>query len=150
MHLLHYVHWYHWLLGAPIIPATHLLLPQPALPLVEPAHGAASSWRFSPPIASSAVAKWIHDNSWWIGVENLTFSQAESERMNGLATHLYFSTAGLRLKTYTEAEVTQALDALNAPAPAAAAAAGPRPMSISFSAKPGGAIPTTRPRRSTS
>ena len=43
-----------------------------------------SSWRFSPPTASNAVSKWIHANSWWIGVENLTFSQAESERMNGL------------------------------------------------------------------
>ena len=72
------------------------------------------------------VSKWIHANSWWIGVENLTFSQAESERMNGLGTHLYFSTAGLRLKTYTEAEVSRALEQLAAPAPAAAAP-GPAP-----------------------
>jgi hypothetical protein len=71
------------------------------------------------------VSKWIHANSWWIGVENLTFSQAESERMNGLATHLYFSTAGLRLKTFSEAEVARALEQLAAPAPPATAAGAP-------------------------
>ena len=125
LHLLHYVQWHHWLIGAAILPAGFYYLRNlrlrwwsilmAALSLV-----LLSSYRVE------AVAKWIHDNSWWIGVENLTFSQAESERMNGLGTHLYFSTAGLRLKTYSEAEVRKALDALNAPPPAAAAM-GPPP-----------------------
>lgn len=65
------------------------------------------------------VSTWIHDNAWWIGVENLTFSQAESERMNGLATHLYFSTAGLRLKTHGPDEVAAAMAALDTAAPPA-------------------------------
>ena len=59
------------------------------------------------------MVNWIHDNSYWIGVENLTFSQAESERMNGLATHLYFSTAGLRLKTYAPQDVEAAMAKLD-------------------------------------
>ena len=127
VHLLHYVHWYHWLLGATVIPATiyyarSLRFRWWSLPLALLFVGLLSTYRIE------AVSKWIHDNSWWIGVENLTFSQAESERMNGLGTHLYFSMAGLRLKTYTEAEVKQALDALGTPgAPPAAAAAGPAP-----------------------
>ena len=127
MHLLHYVYWYHWLMGLTVIPAAiyffrNLRFRWWSLPLLLLCAGLLSTYRIE------RVANWIHDNSWWIGVENLTFSQAESERMNGLGTHLYFSTAGLRLKTYTEAEVAKALDALNAPSPPPAAAAqGPAP-----------------------
>ena len=126
VHLLHYVEWHHWLLGAAIVPAglfyaANLRLRWWSLPMALLFVGLLATYRFEP------VYKWIHANSWWIGVENLTFSQAESERMNGLGTHLYFSTAGLRLKTYTEAEVAQALEALKAPQPAAAAAPGEAP-----------------------
>lgn len=127
MHLLHYVHWYHWLLGLSIIPAfiyflRNLRVRWWSLPLALLCVGLLSTYRIE------RVANWIHDNAWWIGVENLTFSQAESERMNGLGTHLYFSTAGLRLKTYTEAEVAKALEALHlTPAPPIAAAKGPSP-----------------------
>lgn len=124
VHLFHYVQWYHWLIGAAVIPAAafyvrNLRFRWWSLPVALVCVGLLSTYRFE------AVAKWIHDNSWWIGVENLTFSQAESERMNGLATHLYFSTAGLRLKTFAEADVARALDALKAPAPAAAATGTP-------------------------
>jgi hypothetical protein len=126
VHLLHYVHWHHWVLGALIIPAAiwyvlNLRFRWWSLPVALICVALLSTYRIQ------WVANWIHDNSWWIGVENLTFSQAESERMNGLATHLYFSTAGLRLKTFTQAEVKQAIDALHAPKPAAVAAAGPAP-----------------------
>ncbi len=126
VHLFHYVHWYHWLLGATVIPAAiyyarSFRFRWWSLPVALVFVGLLSTYRIE------AVSKWIHDNAWWIGVENLTFSQAESERMNGLGTHLYFSMAGLRLKTYTEAEVKQALAALDAPAPPAVAAAGPPP-----------------------
>ena len=126
VHLLHYVQWYHWLLGALIVPATiwyvrSLRFRRWSLPLALVCVALLSTYRIQ------WVANWIHDNSWWIGVENLTFSQAESERMNGLGTHLYFSMAGLRLKTYTEAEVKQAIAALQAPKPAAPVATGPAP-----------------------
>jgi len=127
VHLFHYVHWYHWLLGALIIPATiwyvmNLRFRWWSLPMALVFVALLSTYRIQ------WVANWIHDNSWWIGVENLTFSQAESERMNGLGTHLYFSMAGLRLKTYTHAEVQQAIAALSAPKPPVAAAAnGPKP-----------------------
>lgn len=127
MHLLHYVHWYHWVLGALIVPATiwyvrNLRFRWWSLPMALVCVALLSTYRIQ------TVANWIHDNSWWIGVENLTFSQAESERMNGLATHLYFSMAGLRLKTYTPAEVKQAIEALHAPQAAApVAATGPAP-----------------------
>ena len=120
MHLLNYVQWHHWLLGATVIPAGYFFLRNLRLrwwsvPVALVFVALLATYRIE------AVAKWIHANSWWIGVENLTFSQAESERMNGFGTHLYFSTAGLRLKTYAEAEVARALEALEAPAPAAAA-----------------------------
>jgi len=131
VHLLHYVHWYHWVLGAMVIPAgiwylRSLRIRWWSLPMALVFVGLLSTYRIQ------SVANWIHDNSYWVGVENLTFSQAESERMNGLGTHLYFSMAGLRIKTYTKAEVMQAMDALAAPQPAAptpvaAAAAGPVP-----------------------
>jgi len=126
MHLLHYVSWQQWLIGATVLPAAvyyaaNLRLRWWSVPAALLFAGLLSTYRFE------TVVNWIHDNSYWIGVENLTFSQAESERMNGLGTHLYFSTAGLRLKTYTEAEVAKALDALNAPKPAAAAASGEAP-----------------------
>lgn len=125
VHLLHYVEWYHWLLGATIVPATlfyaaSLRLRWWTLPIALVFVALLATYRIE------WVSKWIHRNSWWIGVENLTFSQAESERMNGLATHLYFSTAGLRLKTYTEADVARALAQLDAPPPGAAAG-GPPP-----------------------
>ena len=126
VHLLHYVHWYHWLLGATVIPAAiwyamNLRIRWWSLPVALCFVALLSTYRIQ------WVANWIHDNSYWVGVENLTFSQAESERMNGLGTHLYFSMAGLRLKFYTEAEVKQAMDALIAPRPAAAATVGPAP-----------------------
>lgn len=129
VHLFHYVQWYHWLLGATVLPAAiyyvaNLRLRWWSLPMALVFAGLLSTYRIEP------VSKWIHDNAWWIGVENLTFSQAESERMNGLGTHLYFSMAGLRLKTYTEAEVRQALDALQSPAPPAAAATGGTPPDV--------------------
>jgi hypothetical protein len=124
VHLFHYVSWYHWLIGAAVFPAAGFYLSKLrfrwwSIPLALVFAGLLSTYRIEP------VSKWIHDNSWWIGIENLTFSQAESERMNGLATHLYFSTAGLRLNTFTEAEVRTALKALDAPAPAAAAGGTP-------------------------
>ena len=120
VHLLHYVEWHHWLLGAAIIPAAvyyaaNLRLRWWSVPMALVCVGLLATYRIE------GVSKWIHGNSWWIGVENLTFSQAESERMNGLATHLYFSTAGLRLKSFSEAEVSRALEQLGAPAPSAAA-----------------------------
>lgn len=124
MHLLHYVEWYQWVIAATVIPAAiwfvmSLRLRWWSLPLALVCIALLATYRIE------WVTKWIHANSYWIGVENLTFSQAESERMNGFATHLYFSTAGLRLKTYSEAEVARALDALNAPAPGAASAVKP-------------------------
>jgi len=124
MHLLHYVEWYQWLIGATVIPAAiwfvmSLRLRWWSLPLALVCIALLATYRIE------WVTKWIHANSYWIGVENLTFSQAESERMNGFATHLYFSTAGLRLKTFSEAEVARALDALKAPAPGAASAVKP-------------------------
>lgn len=110
--LLGYVSWTDWLIAACIVPALALALRNLrfrlwSLPLAALCVGLLSTYRIE------AVADWIHDNSYWIGVENLTFSQADSERMNGLATHLYFSTAGLRLKTYTDSEVQAALQALD-------------------------------------
>ena len=126
MHLLHYVSWQQWLIGATVLPAAiyyaaNLRLRWWSVPSALVFLGLLSTYRVE------TVVNWIHDNSYWIGVENLTFSQAESERMNGLGTHLYFSTAGLRLKTYSEAEVAKALDALNVTQPAAAAAPGEAP-----------------------
>jgi len=127
VHLFHYVHWYHWLLGATVIPAAiwyarNLRIRWWSLPVALLFVGLLSTYRIQ------WVANWIHDNSWWIGVENLTFSQAESERMNGLSTHLYFSMAGLRLKTYTQAEVKQAMDGLRSQQPpVAAVTTGPKP-----------------------
>jgi hypothetical protein len=121
LHLLHYVEWHHWVLGATVLPGAYVFLRNLrlrwwSLPMALLFVGLLATYRIE------WVSKWIHANSYWIGVENLTFSQAESERMNGLATHLYFSTAGLRLKTHTEAEVARALEQLDAPAPAPAAA----------------------------
>ncbi len=126
MHLLHYVTWDRWLMGALIIPATLIYLKGFrfrlwSIPLAALCLAALSTYRIE------AVSKWIHDHAWQIGVENLTFSQAESERMNGLGTHLYFSMAGLRLHTYAEAEVKQALEAMGQPQPAPALATEPKP-----------------------
>lgn len=109
--LLGYVAWYHWLAALSIVPALYLAarnlrLRLWSLPLALFCAGLLSTYRIE------AVVDWIHDNSYWIGVENLTFNQAESERMNGLATHLYFSTAGLRIKSYSDAEVEAAMSVL--------------------------------------
>jgi phosphoglycerol transferase MdoB-like AlkP superfamily enzyme len=125
VHLLNYVEWHHWLIAATVLPGAYFYLRNIrfcwwSLPMALLFVGLLATYRIE------WVSKWIHANSYWIGVENLTFSQAESERMNGFATHLYFSTAGLRLKTYTEAEVANALGKLEAPAPAVAAS-GPAP-----------------------
>ena len=127
VHLLHYVHWYHWLLGASVIPAAiwyarNLRFRWWSVPVALLFVGLLSTYRLEP------VSKWIHDNSYWAGVENLTFSQAESERMNGLGTHLYFSMAGLRLKTYTQTQVKQALDALPVKKPPASSAVAAAPV----------------------
>ena len=126
LHLFSYVTWDRWLMGAAIIPAAGLFVWQRRLrwwsaPVALVFAGLLSTYRIE------AVSDWLYYNSWRIGVENLTFNQAESERMNGLATHLYFSTAGLRLKTYTEAEVAKALAALDAPQGSVAAGPGPMP-----------------------
>jgi phosphoglycerol transferase MdoB-like AlkP superfamily enzyme len=120
IHLLSYVDWHQWLIGASVIPGGYyylrnLRLRWWSLPVALLFLALLSTYRIE------WVSKWIHDNSWWIGVENLAFSQAESERMNGFATHLYFSTAGLRIKTYSEEQVATALAQLNAPPPAMAA-----------------------------
>ncbi len=126
MHLLHYVTWDRWLIGALVVPAFVFYLWRLrfrwwSVPLALLCVGLLSTYRIE------AVSKWIHANSYRIGVENLTFSQAESERMNGLGTHLYFSTAGLRLKTYAEWEVRQALDALYKPSPVPSTIGGQAP-----------------------
>jgi phosphoglycerol transferase MdoB-like AlkP superfamily enzyme len=110
-HLLGYVAWHNWLIGATIAPALFYGLKSIrfrrwSIPLFAVCVALLSTYRLEP------IVKLIHKHSYWIGVENLTFSQAESERMNGLPTHLYFSTAGLRLKIFTEAEVKLALAAL--------------------------------------
>ncbi len=110
--LFGYVGWSDWLVGVLAIPALIYALRNIRVrvwspPLAILCIGLLSTYRYEP------VVDWIHDNSYWIGVENLTFSQAESERMNGLATHLYFSTAGLRLTTFAQAEVDAALAALD-------------------------------------
>lgn len=116
-HLLGYVSWQNWLIGATIAPAAFygfksIRFRRWSIPLFAVCVALLSTYRLEP------VVKLIHKHSYWIGVENLTFSQAESERMNGLATHLYFSTAGLRLKTFTAREVEAAMNALDAdPAP---------------------------------
>jgi phosphoglycerol transferase MdoB-like AlkP superfamily enzyme len=114
--LLNYAAWSDWLKAAVIVPALfysfqNFRFRTWSLPLASCCVALLATYRIEP------VVNWIHDNSYWIGVENLTFSQAESERMNGLATHLYFSTAGLRLKTYSHDEVQAALAALDIDAP---------------------------------
>ncbi len=106
--LLGYVSWDKWLVGLLIVPALvfaarNLRFRRWSLPVALSCVALLSTYRLE------AVAKWIHDNSYWIGVENLTFSQAESERMNGFATHLYFSTAGLRLGSFTDEEIRAAM-----------------------------------------
>ncbi|MFO1121225.1 MAG: LTA synthase family protein [Hyphomicrobiales bacterium] len=116
--LLGYVSWDKWLIAALLLPALYLAFRNLvfrawSIPLALSCLFLLSTYRFE------AVANWIHDNAYWIGVENLTFSQAESERMNGLATHLYFSTAGLRLRTFTDTDVRGAMAELDlAPPPA--------------------------------
>ena len=110
--LIGYVSWKNWLIGALIIPALYysvrnLRIRLWSLPLATCCIALLSSYRLE------AVANWVHDNSYWIGIENLTFNQAESERMNGLATHIYFSMAGLRLKTFSDEEVQAAMQALD-------------------------------------
>ena len=94
VHLFQYVQWYHWLIGAAILPATAFYLTQPALPLVEPAAGAGLRGASLDLSLRVGRRNGSTTNSWWIGVENLTFSQAESERMNGLAHALVFLDRG--------------------------------------------------------
>jgi phosphoglycerol transferase MdoB-like AlkP superfamily enzyme len=125
MHLFGYVGWDKWLMASAIVPASafglfSLRFRPWSLPLLALCVGLLSTYRIE------RVVQYIHDNSYWLGVENLTFSQAESERMNGLATHLYFSTAGLRLKTYSADQVKAALDALDV-GPVAGPRATPAP-----------------------
>lgn len=112
-HLLGYVSWQNWLIGTTIAPAAFygfksIRFRRWSIPLFAVCVALLFTYRLEP------VVKLIHKHSYWIGVENLTFSQAESERMNGLATHLYFSTAGLRLTTFTAREVQSAMEALDA------------------------------------
>ena len=106
--LLSYVSWDKWLMGALIFPAGvwylwNLRLRKWSLPVALLCAGLLSTYRLE------AVVNFIHDEMGPWGLENLTFSQAESERMNGLATHLYFSTAGLVLQSYTAEQVAEAL-----------------------------------------
>jgi phosphoglycerol transferase MdoB-like AlkP superfamily enzyme len=123
--LLGYVMWRDWLAGAMVIPAAIHALRNArvrlwSLPLAATCAALLTTYRIEP------VATWMHDNSYWIGIEELTYSQAESERMNGLATHLYFSTAGLRLTSYSAADIKAAMDRLDAgPVPPARTAANP-------------------------
>ena len=123
--LLGYVSWDKWLVGALLIPALYYAARRFrfrlwSLPLALTCVALLSTYRLE------AVANWIHDNSYWIGVENLTFSQAESERMNGFATHLYFSTAGLRLISFSDEEIRIAMSGLGS-AGAPGTQAGQRP-----------------------
>lgn len=111
-HLLGYVSWDRWFVAAALVPAIYYFLRNLrfrwwSLPLFACSVALLSTYRLEPVVA------WIHDHGPRIGVENLTFSQAESERMNGISTHLYFSTAGLRLKTFTTQEVEAAVASLD-------------------------------------
>ncbi|MBI2719476.1 MAG: sulfatase-like hydrolase/transferase [Rhizobiales bacterium] len=111
LHLLGYVGPGKWLVAGMILPAAAYSLRairfrRWSLPLFAVCAMLLSTYRIE------AVAQVIHDYGPVWGVENLTFSQAESERMNGLGTHLYFSTAGLRLKTYSPDQVAAAMTGL--------------------------------------
>jgi Sulfatase len=123
--LLGYVTWREWLAGVTVIPAAihalrNLRFRLWSLPMAAACVALLATYRLEP------VATWIHDNSYWIGIEELTYSQAESERMNGLATHLYFSTAGLRLTSYSAADMKAAMDRLDAgPVPPSRTAPNP-------------------------
>ena len=119
-HLLGYVGYDKWLAAGTILPASLyglccLRFRRWSLPLFAACVALLSTYR------SEAVAQFIHDYGPPYGVENLTFDQAESERMNGLATHLYFSSAGLMLHSFAGSEVAAAMDRLDL-----AQAAGPR------------------------
>ena len=122
-HLLGYVGIDKWLMGLPLLPAllyaaTALRFRMWSLPAFALCAGLLSTYRFEP------VVNFIHDYLPVWGVENLTFNQAESERMNGIGTHLYFSSAGLMLHSFSTAEVAAALDQLG-PAPVAATGSQP-------------------------
>jgi hypothetical protein len=123
--LFGYVTWRDWLAGALLVPAgvhalRNLRFRLWSLPMAALCAALLTTYRIEP------VATWIHDNSYWIGIEELTYSQAESERMNGLATHLYFSTAGLRLNSYSAADIKAAMDRLDS-SPALIARTAPDP-----------------------
>lgn len=123
-HLLSYVGWDKWLMGFWLLPALilyfrSLRFRRMGIPVAIICMGILSTYRIE------VVAKFIHDYAAPYGLENLTFSQAESERMNGLATHLYFSSAGLWLETFTPQDVEAAMEALNAPPPTPASAVKP-------------------------
>jgi hypothetical protein len=118
-HLLAYVSWQRWLMGIWVIPAAilyfrNLRFTRYSLPIFALCVGLLSTYRME------AVVKFIHDNGVDYGIENLTFSQAESERMNGIATHLYFSTAGVWVADFTAEEVAAAMDRLSGATPALA------------------------------
>ena len=125
MHLLGYVGIDKWLMGVPLLPALlyaagSLRFRMWNLPVFAVCAALLSTYRFEP------VVNFIHDYLATWGVENLTFSQAESERMNGIGTHLYFSTAGLMLHDFAPAEISAALAALG-PAPAPVSGTGALP-----------------------
>lgn len=120
-HLLAYVSWQRWLMGFWVIPAAiyyfrSLRFKRYSLPVFALCLGLLSTYRIE------AVVKFIHDNGVDYGIENLTFSQAESERMNGIATHLYFSTAGVWVADFKPEEVAKAMERLTGEAPAVATA----------------------------
>ena len=74
-HLLGYVGWDKWLMGAAIVPAsiygfTSLRFRRWSIPLFVICVALLSTYRIE------SVVKLIHKHSYWIGVENLTFSQA--------------------------------------------------------------------------
>jgi phosphoglycerol transferase MdoB-like AlkP superfamily enzyme len=75
---------------------------------------------------SEAVMTFVHDYLPPWGIENLPFDQAASERMNGLATHLYLSGAGVRLSHFSRDEMAAALARLD-PEDVQTAAGGRRP-----------------------
>jgi phosphoglycerol transferase MdoB-like AlkP superfamily enzyme len=62
---------------------------------------------------SEAVMTFVHDYLPPWGIENLPFDQAASERMNGLATHLYLSGAGVRVSHFSRDEMAAALARLD-------------------------------------
>ncbi|MFT3986341.1 LTA synthase family protein [Aestuariivirga sp.] len=125
-HLLGYVSWDRWLMGALIIPAAlyaavSLRFRRWSIPLFAVCVGLLSTYRFE------SVVQFMHVNDYWLGIQDLPFNQAASERMNGIGTHLYFSSAGLRLHNFTDDEVKTAMNALDGDPPTIVSRSEPPP-----------------------